>query len=149
MHCLEKPGRYSNVKFNDNFRWFCIRGVCNNIKSLNKPLHTDGLSTAQFLFPCLIELCDDFLGFLLVMEKQPALKMEVLPLLILIFINSLPTKCLSPSPPFIPTHTTQIHFFYLCIVIPFFSYLEPFNGFLTGRAKDAIVDVADGAGSTG
>lgn len=24
--------------------------------------------------------------------------------------RSLPTKCLSPSPPFIPTHTTQIHF---------------------------------------
>lgn len=105
--------------------------ISNSIKSLDKPLHTDGLSTAQLLFPCLIELCDDFLGFLLVMEKQPALKMEVLPLLILVFIKE--SSHQMPKP----------------LSSPIFSYLEPFNGFLTGRAKDAIVEVADGASSTG
>lgn len=31
----------------------------------DKPIHTDGLSASQLLLPCLIELCNDFLGFLL------------------------------------------------------------------------------------
>lgn len=31
---------------------------------VDTPVHTDGLSASQLLLPCLIELCDDLLGFL-------------------------------------------------------------------------------------
>lgn len=36
----------------------------------DKPIHTDGLSTPQLLLPRLIELCDNFLSFLLKKLRQ-------------------------------------------------------------------------------
>lgn len=36
----------------------------------DKPIHTDGLSTPQLLLPSLIELCNNFLSFLLEELRQ-------------------------------------------------------------------------------
>lgn len=61
------------------------RAIKRYMNILDQPLHANGLSTTQLLLPGLIELCDDFLSFLLMKFK--------------IVVNS------SHSPYFMPTST--------------------------------------------
>lgn len=106
----------------------------------DEPIHANGLSASQLLLPCLIELCDDFLCFLLAKLYQ-----ILLILLKLGFIKSFSDTSLIFSFPlyFCPHAHLSLQFHHHP------SYLEPLDGLLTGRAEDAVVEVADGPGATG
>lgn len=114
----------------------------------DKPLHADGLSTTQLLLPGLIELSNDFLSFLLV-KSRPFSK-----------------NCAH-------SNWTRFHFYFSDVLIPTHfisthkhttshfqtlhfeqfhhhpSYLKPLNGLFAGWTEDAIMEVADGPGTTG
>lgn len=75
-----------------------------------RPVHADGFSAAQLLFPRLIQLRYDLLSFLLAIRRQVSQTEQ----LILAGVSK-----------------------------ELLSYLEPLDGLLTGRAEDAVVQVAD------
>lgn len=85
---------------------------------VGRPVHADGFSAAQLLFPRLIQLCDDLLCFLLEMQRQ-----------------------LIQTELFIPPQASRNPVLTFPKMLA--SHLEPLNGLLTGRAEDAVVQVVD------
>lgn len=110
-----------------------------------RPFHADGLGTSQLLLPSHIELCDDFLGFLLAKLKEKS-QNNTKWIYSLCSIFDLTRGWRWPcvfahkpisNPPFPEQFQHQP------------SYLEPLDGLFTGRAEDAVVQVGEGPDTTG
>lgn len=110
---------YINSIFDNKCSQSCILlhlGSTSNKETLMKcrPVHADGFSAAQLLFPRLIQLRYDLLSFLSAIRRQ---------------VSQTEREC------------GGLRFEHFRRELP--SYLEPLNGLLTGRAEDAVVQVAD------